>query len=160
MRLIVGPARRLAERPDLWRGADLIVLASPGAEVPDLATDGRRLDLRFHDIAELRPGLHAPDAAMIGQLLAFAAEARELAIACYAGVSRSTAAAYAVACQAEALRRRSPAATPNPLVVALADAALARNGRMARAIANIGRGAEAFEGALFVWEPGVHAAED
>ena len=67
-------------------------------------------------------------------------------------MSRSTAAAFILACQREpglsevdiaaALRSASPIATPNPLMVALADAALGRNGRMIAAIAAIGRGAD------------------
>jgi len=161
LRLIVGPAWRLAEQPGLWRAADLLLLRSPGAEPPALGSTGRRLELSFNDIAESRPGLVAPDAAMVSDLLDFGRASSALAVACYAGVSRSTAAAYALACQASApgvedrlaltLRRLSPAATPNPLMVALADAALGRDGRMVRAIAAIGRGAEAFEGPLFVW---------
>lgn len=162
MRLIAGPAGRLAEKADLWAGADLIVLASPGAEVPRLKAAARRLELRFHDIGDARPGLIAPGAGLVDEILAFAATASSLAIACYAGVSRSTAAAYAVACQAVgagqeeelalALRALSPAATPNPLMVALADTALGRGGAMVRAVSAIGRGAEAFEGPAFVWD--------
>ena len=67
-----------------------------------------------------------------------------LLIHCYAGVSRSTAAAYAVACAlqpeadelalAAALRAASPSATPNPRIVALADSHLGRQGRMVAAI--------------------------
>jgi len=163
MRLIVGPVGRLAAQPDFWRDADLLVLASPGADLPTLPAAGRRLDLRFNDIAAPREGLVLADAGMVADLLAFAAEASALAIGCYAGISRSTAAAYAVACQAmgpgrewelaEALRGLSPAATPNPRVIALADSALGREGRMVAAVAAIGRGAEAFEGPLFAWRP-------
>jgi predicted protein tyrosine phosphatase len=70
---------------------------------------------------------------------------------CYAGVSRSTAAAYVTVCTlnpgrseasiAQALRRASPTATPNIRIVALADDMLGRNGRMVDAIAAIGPGA-------------------
>ncbi len=80
-------------------------------------------------------------------------------IHCWAGVSRSTAAAYIIACQrapgrseaeiAQALRAAAPYATPNPLMISLADAALGRAGRMSAAIAQVGRGADTFEGALF-----------
>lgn len=77
-------------------------------------------------------------------------------IHCFAGISRSTAAAYILACHfgapgqedsiANTLRRASPAATPNNLMVALADDLLNRDGRMIAAIRSIGRGADAFEG--------------
>ncbi len=62
----------------------------------------------------------------------------------------STATAYITACAqnpgadeteiALALRESSPTASPNRRFVALADAVLARNGRMSRAIESIGRG--------------------
>ena len=78
---------------------------------------------------------------------------------CYAGISRSTAAAYIAACAlaperdeaevARALRDASPSATPNALFVAIADRMLGRGGRMVAAIAEIGRGADAFEGEPF-----------
>jgi predicted protein tyrosine phosphatase len=83
-------------------------------------------------------------------------------IHCYAGVSRSTAAAFIAACAlspdrdeheiAAAIRRNSPTATPNSRLVALADAMLQRNGRMKAAIAHIGRGADCFEGPPFALE--------
>src|SRR5690606_12006237 len=82
-----------------------------------------------------------------------------LVVHCYAGISRSTAAAYALAAAlqperdeaelAEELRRLAPSATPNPLLIAHADYLLGRNGRMSRAIKRIGRGADAREGIPF-----------
>ena len=84
-----------------------------------------------------------------------------LLIHCFAGVSRSTAAAYVLACAqrgpgeeealAAQLRTLCPEATPNPLMVSLADTILSRDGAMSRAIAGIGRGVEAFEGAVIDW---------
>src|SRR5271170_5806139 len=63
-----------------------------------------------------------------------------LLIHCFAGVSRSTAAAFIAACAlnpsrneqdiALAIRAASPTATPNALLVALADSRLRRGGRM------------------------------
>jgi len=79
---------------------------------------------------------------------------------CWAGISRSTAAAYIAACAlapdrdeaelARALRAASPSATPNAHFVALADDLLNRQGRMIEAIRAIGRGAEAMEGSPFM----------
>ena len=80
---------------------------------------------------------------------------RPLLIHCWAGISRSSAAAYVIACDrnpgfedeiADELRRRSPVVTPNKLMVKLADDMLGRDGRMSEAIARIGRGAETAEG--------------
>jgi predicted protein tyrosine phosphatase len=84
---------------------------------------------------------------------------RPLVIHCWAGISRSTAAAYITACRlrphhdelllARRLRQVAPSATPNLKLVATADALLGRKGRMIAAIESIGRGADAFEGTPF-----------
>ncbi|HZS65141.1 MAG TPA: protein tyrosine phosphatase [Xanthobacteraceae bacterium] len=78
-----------------------------------------------------------------------------MVIHCFAGISRSTASAYAAACAlnperdeadiARALRRASPTAMPNSLIVSLADRLLGRQGRMIRAIEAIGPGELAYE---------------
>lgn len=77
--------------------------------------------------------------------------AAPLVIHCYAGISRSTASAFAAACAlnphrdelqiAQAIRAASPIASPNRLIVSLADKALGRDGRMVRALDAIGPGA-------------------
>ena len=74
-----------------------------------------------------------------------------LVVHCWAGISRSTAAAFVAVCAlnperderdiAWAIRRASPTATPNLRIVALADEMLERDGRMVAAIEAIGRGA-------------------
>ncbi|PVM93524.1 hypothetical protein DDF62_00195 [Caulobacter radicis] len=164
MILAVCPLSGLAAHLDAHTPSHVVSLLSPTAQAPEIA-DVERLHLAFHDIAEPREGLIAPSAAMIADLLAFADawdRARPLLLHCYAGVSRSTAAAFILACRlaperdegelAGALRYLSPSATPNPLMVALADAALGREGRMVAAIQSIGRGAEAFEGEAFAWD--------
>jgi predicted protein tyrosine phosphatase len=144
-------AVRVARQP-----SHVLSLLSPNGEAPvstDLPSDRTRL-LQFHDIAESRPNLTPPSKATIRDLLAFGRSwdgAQPLLIHCWAGVSRSTAAAYILACDrqpgaedqlAQALRAASPTATPNPLMIRLADGLLSREGRMVRAIAAIGRGAE------------------
>jgi predicted protein tyrosine phosphatase len=68
----------------------------------------------------------------------------DLLIHCRRGVSRSTAAAYIALCMARPdadeatllarLRRAAPHADPCPLMIANADAALGRNGRMTEAL--------------------------
>jgi predicted protein tyrosine phosphatase len=50
---------------------------------------------------------------------------------------------------AEGMRRSSPFATPNALMVALADDMLGRSGRMRAAIAAIGQGTACTEGRVF-----------
>lgn len=151
----VGDLRRVAGRLESF---DLLSLLSPdhaGEDHRGLAC-GRHLELRFNDIVEPQAGLVAPDGKLLQDILAFGRQAqRPLVIHCWAGISRSSAAAYALACDgnpgheheiADELRRRAPFATPNRLMVALADELLAREGRMTAAIARIGRGEEAAQG--------------
>jgi predicted protein tyrosine phosphatase len=162
MRLLVAPARHA---PGLLRGheIDLVLsLISPDAEALDLPDGGPpRSVLRFNDIVEPRDGLVPPSRALMEAVLATTAASRTALIHCHAGVSRSTAAAYALASQhvgpgheqdlADALRAMSPAATPNALMIKLADDLLGREGRMISAIQSIGRGAEAYEGQAIDW---------
>jgi predicted protein tyrosine phosphatase len=82
-----------------------------------------------------------------------------LVVHCWAGISRSTAAAFAALCAinpdvdeeliARRLREASPTAYPNRLMIRLADAALGRRGRMMQAIEGIGRGVVAVEAVPF-----------
>lgn len=163
MTLLVGPAGRAGEFAGRLPSRVLTFASRSDAGRPQVA-GAARLDLTFNDIAEPREGLVAPSAGNVAAILGFAAawdRSAPMLICCYAGISRSTAAAYVVACArtrpgleselAAELRRLSPSATPNPLLVALADAALGREGRMSAAISVIGRGAEAFEGTPFRW---------
>jgi predicted protein tyrosine phosphatase len=162
MRLLVGPGMAVARLLTSAPVDHVLTLISPDAEAP--AVDAPRTLLRFNDIAKARPGLVPPSSDMIAAILALGETLRPdgvLLINCYAGVSRSTAAAYILACAtrpageelalATFLRAASPQATPNPLMVALADQALARDGAMSRVIADIGRGVDAFEGAVIDW---------
>jgi predicted protein tyrosine phosphatase len=78
---------------------------------------------------------------------------------CFAGISRSTAAAYVAACAlnpqrdetqiAWDIRRSSRTAQPNSRIVSVADRLLKRDGRMIRAIDAIGLGDAATEGHPF-----------
>ncbi|WP_426000188.1 tyrosine phosphatase family protein [Caulobacter sp. DWR1-3-2b1] len=163
MTLLVCPLSQVDAAVTLHRPSHMVSLLSPSSPPESWpAPDGEHLRLAFHDIAAPRDGLVAPNAEQVADLLAFTARwdaARPLLVHCWAGVSRSTAAALIIACQrapgraeaeiARALRLAAPYATPNPLMVALADEMLGRSGRLIAAVAAIGRGAETFEGALF-----------
>lgn len=162
MTLVVCPLHEVEAAILKWQPSHVISLASPGAEEASVPDGLGWLRLTFHDIAEPREGLQAVSMADVDRLLAFARDwPREapLLIQCWAGVSRSPAAAYAVACalsgpgreQALALRLRAaaPYATPNPRLVALADAALGRGRTMVDAITRIGRGADTDHGGSF-----------
>lgn len=118
----------------------------------------RRLQLVFHDVVEATPEFIAPSDATVQAIIDFGRSRTGKApmlVHCWAGISRSSAAAYLLACDsnpgrehaiADELRRRAPFVTPNRLMIALADDMLGRRGRMVDAIARIGRGVEASEG--------------
>jgi len=139
---------------------DLLTLLSPTHPQEDwsgLACE-RHIRLGFHDIVEPTPGLTLPTREMMQTIMEFGRDKRPhhaLLVHCWAGISRSSAAAFVIACDrnpgherdiALELRRRAPTVTPNRLMVQLADDLLQRDGRMIEAIAEIGRGAEASEG--------------
>jgi predicted protein tyrosine phosphatase len=120
------------------------------------------LILGMDDITGPLEGYVAPAHEHVARLLDFVRgwdRAAPLVMHCYAGISRSSAGAYVAACAlnpardeetiARTLRLASPTATPNSYFVALADRALARGGRMTKAIERIGRGVMAFEGDPF-----------
>jgi predicted protein tyrosine phosphatase len=156
----VSPLSALSTVTTQLQNYDLLTLLSPGHPETDwsaLACE-RHIRLAFHDIVEPMPGLTAPDRNIMQAVLDFGRNSenqRALLVHCWAGISRSSAAAFAIACDrnpgferdiAIELRRRSPSATPNRLMVRLADDLLARHGLMVEAIDSIGRGAEAREG--------------
>ncbi len=144
--------------------AKAVSILAPPTDHPvfETVTGNRHLQLTFHDVAAATPGLTAPGAHDMQRLLTFIRgwdRAAPLLIHCWAGVSRSTAAGYIATCLLQPerdeeelaweLRAASPSASPNPMLITLADEALGRDGRMRRAIAGIGRGADAFEGVPF-----------
>jgi predicted protein tyrosine phosphatase len=129
---------------------------------PTLIAPDKHLRLSLHDIASEMPGHVAPRADHIAALIAFALDwggEGSMVVHCWAGVSRSTAAAFTALCAinplgceaviAARLRQASPTAHPNPLMIRLADQSLGRGGRMVRAIEAIGPGNYAGEAVPF-----------
>jgi predicted protein tyrosine phosphatase len=160
--IIVCPLDDATEACSTYGASHVISLLAPPADTPDFAGPASRLRLRFNDIVVPTEGLIEPNANHIAHLLEFLEgwdRASPLLIHCWAGVSRSTAAGYIAAtlrdgpgsetALAARLRERAPFATPNSLLIALADQAMGRQGAMTAAIAAIGRGAETARGALF-----------
>jgi len=140
-----------------------LINAATVVERPDCVPAERHLFIGVSDIVEPLDGHIVPAAEHVQRLLAFVQEwprEKPLVIHCYAGISRSTAAAFIAACAlwperdeaeiARALREASPSATPNLRLVRVADEHLGREGRMVAAIEAIGRGAEAGEGEPFM----------
>lgn len=162
MRILVSPARHVPALLAASRIDRVVSLMSPDAPQPALLAEGRdHLLLRFNDIAQHRDGLIAPSPADVQAILDATEDVQMLLIHCHAGISRSTAALFAIACQkapdaderdiAIRLRQASPQATPNRLMVLLADEILGRSGRMVSAVDAIGRGEDAFEGVVIDW---------
>ena len=109
------------------------------------------LKVQFDDITEDIEGFVAPSEKHIEQVLNFVRgwdRSAPLVVHCYAGISRSTASAFAAVCAlnphrdeiaiARQIRQASPIAQPNRLIVGLADKALGREGRMLRALDEMG----------------------
>jgi len=103
--------------------------------------------LRMHDILQPADGYLTPEAEHVDRLFAFVRgwdRAAPLVVHCFAGISRSTAAAFASVCAlnprrdertiARTLREASPTALPNIRIVTLADRLLGRDGRMVAAV--------------------------
>src|SRR5689334_21203280 len=124
---------------------------------PASITPENHLLLDMDDINEHIEGYVAPAEEHVGDLIRFVrAWPREapLVVHCYAGISRSTAAAFATACAlnpqrneaaiARAIRDASPTAMPNIRIVTLADRLLGRDGRMVAAVQAIGPGVMAY----------------
>lgn len=145
------------------RSVVTLINAEMSVPTPAGVAADRHLFLAFNDIIDPVEGLVPASERQIAEFLDFVSawDRREpLVIHCWAGISRSTAGAYVAACalnpdadeyrMAALLRERSPSATPNARIVAMADKLLARKGRMIDAIRQIGRGASAFEGTPFV----------
>ncbi len=129
---------------------------------PDTILAENHLKVSMDDINEELEGFVAPSEHHVAQVLDFVrgwGRGAPLVVHCYAGISRSTASAFAAACAlnpqrdelaiARSIRAASPIASPNRLIVSLADKALGREGRMLRALDAIGPGNMLTEGQPF-----------
>ena len=129
---------------------------------PASIKEENHLYLAMSDILEPLDGHIIPADTHVERLIAFVRNwdrARPMVIHCYAGVSRSTAAALITASilrpsrsageTARMIRERSPTATPNLRLIAVADRLLDRKGAMVAAAESIGRGEDCFEGVPF-----------
>ena len=164
MVLIVTPLSRLAEIIAGRGPTHLISLLSPEEmiETPTGIAPARHLRLGVHDISAPQSGFTAPNAAMVEQIFDFARgwdAATPMVVHCWAGISRSTATAFAIACErnpdademqiALGMRRLSASAYPNRRIVALADDILDRRGRMVHAVEAMGGNGFVAEGVPF-----------
>jgi predicted protein tyrosine phosphatase len=145
---------RLHETVDGTGARHVVTLLGDEANVqrPANVPAENHLWLRMHDIAAPSDGYITPEVEHIERLLSFVRgwdRTTPMVVHCFAGISRSTAAAFVAVCAlnprrrehdiAWSLRRASPTALPNSRIVQFADRALARDGRMMAAIEAIGR---------------------
>jgi predicted protein tyrosine phosphatase len=132
---------------------------------PKGVPEANHLILGMDDIAAPIEGYVLPCDEHVTRLIAFAHgwdRAKPMVVHCYAGISRSTASAFAAVCAlnphrneieiARKIRAASPIASPNRRIVGLADRALGRDGRMLRALDEMGPGTMMVEGRPFVIE--------
>ncbi|HXJ03084.1 MAG TPA: hypothetical protein VNH44_17830 [Micropepsaceae bacterium] len=159
-RILIVPYAALEETVRRHRPSHLVTLmVEPFVETPAAILAGRHLRLGVHDIIEPSEGAVAPDSSHIADMLAFARDWDRTApflVHCWAGISRSTAAAYILLCNlhepghemriAHALRFRAPHAQPNRLMIHHADQLLSRGGRMVAAVEAIGEGRPSLQG--------------
>jgi predicted protein tyrosine phosphatase len=166
-RIHVCSLSRIADVTETTGARSLVTLVNHNIRVsrPAAIAPERHLHVAISDICEAVDGHILADDDHVQSLIHFVRawdRSEPIVIHCYAGVSRSTAAAYIAACAlksgadeasiAQQLRHASPTATPNAHLVALADRIMARDGRMSAAIKQIGRGADCFEAEPFVLE--------
>ncbi len=162
--IIVTPLSALESTIRDRRPSHVVTLLSPEhmIETPAGFPADHHLRLGVNDIIDPNMGDAPPARAHVSKLLEFArgwSGEHPMLIHCWAGISRSTATAFTVACMltprgreariAAALRTASPFAYPNMRIVALADNLLDRDGRMVEAIDSMGPARQTFESELF-----------
>ncbi|MEL6504297.1 MAG: protein tyrosine phosphatase [Pseudomonadota bacterium] len=140
----------------------MVSFCAPGKGAEQPSGMDHHLILEFNDIDRPLSGLLEPQRHHVEryfETLTSWGRQTPVLLHCWMGISRSTAAALAGAALfdpaqdmttlAKELRRLSPVATPNPLVIRHADEILGLSGRLVEAVHAIGRGAQAYEGVPF-----------
>lgn len=155
MKIIISSLEDVPQVLRRMRPSHMITLLGPDSidDVPARLPTERHLKVLVNDICEPIEGLIHPTAEMVRDILDFGRgwqPVDPMLVHCWAGISRSSATAFILACErspqtpeaviAEHLRKASSAATPNALMVQLADDMLGRGGRMADAVRGIGIG--------------------
>ena len=159
--ILVTPLSAVEATIRAYRPSHLVTLLSPEhmIETPAGIDAQRHLRLALNDVAETWAGEAPPEASHVEDLLTFGrawSGESPLLVHCWAGISRSTAAAFILLCDrfgpgseqaiARRLRTQAPHAYPNRLLVRIADQMLDRSGRMVDAVNAIGRGEIVAEG--------------
>lgn len=146
--LFVSDLQTLAQSVETVRPSRVLTCIDPKTPLPDLTAfvePDRHLRLYFHDIEDAVSAEVPPATEHIERIVAWGDEVDQagLLIHCYAGTSRSTAAAFILLCRhnpgaerlaATVIREQGPHARPNRRMVHLADDLLGRRGAMVEAI--------------------------
>jgi len=155
MKIIISSLQDMPTLVRMARPSHLISLLDPDSMIktPKGVAPERHLKVGVNDIPGPEEGLIHPTAETVEQILKFGRTwepFEPMLVHCWAGISRSSATAFILACErapgvaereiAENLRRASVAASPNPLMVQLADDMLGREGRMVDAVRAMGPG--------------------
>jgi predicted protein tyrosine phosphatase len=150
-RLLISSYAAVADTIRRHKPSHMLTLMDEHVETPPAIQPERHHRIRVNDIVEPAEGAIAPAADHIEGLLSFAKTwTREapFLVHCWAGISRSTAAAYILLCDirgpgheaaiAQELRAQAPHAQPNRLMIRHADRILDREGRMIAAVEAMG----------------------
>jgi len=152
--ILVCPLSRVKDIAVQWTPTHVLSILDPGHICPEVSgvSASRHLRLGFHDAHFFRKGVTLPTREHLREILTFlegCSPTDRLLIHCRAGIGRSTAAAFIVACHqypavseleiAKTLRQVAPLARPNETLVKVADDVMVRGGRMSDAIAETGR---------------------
>jgi predicted protein tyrosine phosphatase len=163
-KIIVSSLGKLHDTVEAHGARRILTLINAATPVPrpEVVKAEDHLFLGFNDILEPMDGMVAPSEEHVREIIRWAREwdrAHPMVVHCYAGISRSTAAAYISALAlnedldefklAREIRKRARTATPNIRLIEFGDHLLGRQGRMVDAIRLIGRGEDAFEGVPF-----------
>jgi predicted protein tyrosine phosphatase len=159
--IIVTPLSALKAAIRRYQPSHVITLLSPEhmIDTPQGVAPRHHLRIAVNDVSDPTTAEQPPAPDHVEALLTFAGNwtaDQPLLVHCWAGISRSMAAAFILLNQrlgaghettiAKAMRRRAPHAFPNMLLVRYADTQLGRDGAMVRAVEGMGRGLVVAEG--------------
>ena len=161
-RILIAPYAELEEAVRKHRPSHVLsVLADPFVETPFGIAPERHLRVSVDDIDAPHEEFVAPQSDHIADIIAFGRDwnfRQPFLVHCWAGISRSTAAAFILLNDihgpgheghiAKGLRFHVPHAMPNRLMVAHADQLLGRRGRMIGAVEDMAEPNPATQGAV------------
>jgi len=164
MMIYVSPLSAIPDAIREVKPSHLVSLLDPDTmiDTPQGILPTQHLRLGVNDIAEEIDDLVPPCVEHVADLIAFVQswdQRSPLLVHCWAGISRSTAAAFIALCAlneghpedelARLVRACGSHAHPNRLMVRHADSLLKREGRMSAAVEALGPGRACWEGELF-----------